>query len=31
MPLRNHVRDRVAAAATHSYDLDYSVLAVSIH
>ncbi len=28
---RDHVRDRVAAAATYSYYFDYSVLAVSIH
>src|SRR5437868_1359123 len=28
---RDHVRDRVAAATTNPYDLDYSVLAVSIH
>ena len=28
---RDHVGDRVAAAAPYPYDLDYSVLAVSIH
>ena len=31
MPLVDHVRDRVAAAAAYPDDLDYSVLAVSIH